>query len=185
MPELLVDRQVQGGCGSIITISLNRPEALNSLTATLIRDLCAQFKTLAADTTLVRILERKTDTRALVARVMFISTMLSCVTTHSALPVSAIACCLKSPEAGQERMRRYSHGQRTGIQRGRRPVCCGRIALFARLWQPSCFKRIRPGERPGRAVPRPAHSHHCRHQWRVLHGRTRTRARVRRADRGR
>ena len=52
--ELLVDRQVQASGGTIVTITLNRPHALNSLTATLIRDLSAQLKTLAADTSLVR-----------------------------------------------------------------------------------------------------------------------------------
>ncbi len=55
--ELLVDRifPLGEGGGTIITITLNRPQALNSLTASLIRDLSAQIKALAADTTLVRI----------------------------------------------------------------------------------------------------------------------------------
>jgi hypothetical protein len=64
--ELLVDRQTQANGGTIVSITLNRPQALNSLTASLIRDLSAQLKTLAADTTLVRIQIEENSTESLV-----------------------------------------------------------------------------------------------------------------------
>jgi hypothetical protein len=136
--ELLVDRHVQPGEGTIVTITLNRPHALNSLTATLIRDLSAQLKTLSADTTLVRNEAKAPSLAHLWCDNSFCNFLTFSRNKHGMFRLSA--------RAGQERMRRHPHGQRASIQRGRRPVCRGRIALFARLWQPSSLQGIRPGQ---------------------------------------